>query len=245
VLMTALRPDGSTASTAITGGAITARGVTGLAGAPFTVDLATAAGPIATGAITATTGNARVVAAGGAFTGSTVTTRTGFEATTGQGLTLTSFTVTAGGATLNAGTGLTLTTGTTTGNQVLTAGGNGSLGNLTVSAGNLTASSTGGALSFGALRASGTIGLSAKSAFTTGANTGYALIGTSLDGNRVNATAATGNVQVGTLTARDAASGVAATTGGLRITTINLLPRTSGSQLVAGLSGSRFVPTGY
>jgi len=245
VLMTALRPDGSTASTAITGGAITARGVTGLAGAPFTVDLATAAGPIATGAITATTGNARVVAAGGAFTGSTVTTRTGFEATTGQGLTLTSFSVTAGGATLNAGTGLTLTTGTTTGNQVLTAGGNGSLGNLTVSAGNLTASSTGGALSFGALRASGTIGLSAKSAFTTGANTGYALIGTSLDGNRVNATAATGNVQVGTLTARDAASGVAATTGGLRITTINLLPRTSGSQLVAGLSGSRFVPTGY
>jgi len=174
-----------------------------------------------------------------------VTTRTGFEATTGQGLTLTSFTVTAGGATLNAGGALSVATGTTTGNQVLTAVGHGSLGNLTVSAGNLTATSTGGGLSFGALRASGTIGLSAKLAFTTGANAGYSLIGTSLSANLVNATAAAGNVQVGTLSASDPNTRVEATTGGLRINTISLLPRTSGAQLIAGLTGSRFVPTGY
>ncbi len=247
VTMAAQRTAGSTAATTISGGAITARGTTALAGAPYTIDLSTAAGGISTGALSATTGNISVLATGGAFTGTTVAARTGLVATAGQGLTLTSYAVTAGGATLSAGApGMTLTSGTTTGNQTLTSAGSATLGNLTASAGALSATSTAGGLSFGALRASGSIGLSAASTFTAGANAGYSLIGTSLSAASVNAIGATGNVQIGTLSAPAAV--VRATFGGLRITTITLLPRPASpasSTLVAGNTSQRFVPVGY
>ena len=104
--------------------------------------------------LTSSTSSIGLESLAGSVTVTGATAKTAFSAFSGETLNVRSFTVTAGGAILKSGGETTLSSGKTTGDIDVASAGNASLGNLTTSSGGkISATSTGGGLSFATLRA--------------------------------------------------------------------------------------------
>ena len=203
-----------------------------------------ASGNLATGAITSRNAGIQIDALTGSVSVASASAKTSFAAESGGAMNISTFTVSAGGATLKAATELNLPKGTATGLINASAGGNAWLGTLTSTAGQVQASSLGGGLSFTTLKAATGIRLRASTALGTGTNSAFALVGTTVDAGLggVDAVATSGNLQFGKISARTAST-LSALAGGLKVSSISLLPP---ALLSAGAQGgTKLLPTGY
>jgi hypothetical protein len=205
---------------------------------------ASAKGTLTTGALTSSNAAVNLDSLTGSVTVASATARTGFSADAGAALSVGTFTVSAGGATLKAATSISLPKGTAYGLIDVTSGGNGLFGALTSTAHAVHASSTGGGLSFTALKAANGIRLRASKALGTGTTAAFGIAGTTVDAGvgGVDAEAAEGNLQFGKLSARSA-SLLNTLNGGLLVSSISLLTPSQLTSIAQG--GTRVVPAGY
>jgi hypothetical protein len=197
-------------------------------------------------ALTSTTSSIDVESLTGSVTVKAATARTSFAARSAAALTVNSFNVTAGGALLNAGGPTALTTGLTTGHIVVNSTGNAALGTLTTSStGKITATSTGGGLTFETLRAGAGLKLDASRVWSLGnAISGNALYAGS---GSVDFLARSGGITIG---AMSVAAPAAETTRLLKtqagsIKVSSYLGPVSGKVAVEVAGGSKTLPKGY
>lgn len=227
------------AITAQAGGAMTAKTIQASGALNLEADTGLTAAKL-----TSTTSDVKVASDAGSVTVASATGKTSFEATSGGDLRVTSFTVSLGGALLKAGGTTNLSKGSARYDITVTSDGNAALGTLT-SGSTITASSTGGGLTFGTLKAATGITMDAARAWSSG----NAISGKALTVTRgtVDVLARTGNLTVGTLNVGTLASTpqskLKTLAGSLKLGKVVGLKATQLDVQVAG--GTKTLPRGY
>lgn len=207
------------------------------------LDLSAGAGLTAS-SLTSTTSSIDVESFAGSVTVNGATAKTSFSARSADALTIRSFSVSMGDAMLQSG-GLTqLSTGQASGDITIVSGGHASLGNLTTaSGGKISATSSGGGLAFGSIRAGAGITLDAATAWSGG----NAISGSGLyvSNGLVDVLARTGNITIGTVSVVRPVGISKLTTqaGSIRVSQITgLAPN---QMLIEVAGGTKVVPLGY
>jgi len=226
--------------TAEAGGKLTANSLR----AQTELDLSAGTG-LTAGALTSVTSSIDVESLAGAVTINGATARTSFSARSGDALTIRSFNVTMGHALLQSGGSTLLSAGQASGDITITSGSHASLGNLTSSGGKISATSQGGGLAFGTLRANTGITLDAATAWSGG----NAISGSGLyvSSGLVDVMARFGNINIGTLSVASPLGISTLTTqaGSLRLGQIAGFASHQNKLVIEVAGGTRIVPAGY
>lgn len=209
------------------------------------LDLSAGTG-LTAGSLTSVTSSVDVESLAGAVTINGATARTSFSARSGDALTIRSFNVTMGNAVLQSGGSTLLSAGQASGDITITSGSHASLGNLTTaSGGKISATSSGGGLAFGTLRAGKGITLDAATAWSGGnAITGSGLY---VGSGQVDVIARFGNINIGTLsiTIPLGISTLTTQAGSIRLGQIAGFVPGQNQLVIEVAGGTRTVPAGY